>query len=91
MECISHEDLLHIRFLQVLPFCVCVSVCVCVCVHPHLQILSLVGDIPKDFRVGLYRGERVGATLTTIHSSKGVGEPPFFLGASVFFAAKDAM
>lgn len=26
-----------------------------------------------------------------IHSSKAVGEPPFFLGASVFFAIRDAV
>jgi len=26
-----------------------------------------------------------------IHSSKAVGEPPFFLASSVFFAIKDAM
>lgn len=26
-----------------------------------------------------------------IHSSKAVGEPPLFLGASVFFAIKDAI
>lgn len=26
-----------------------------------------------------------------VHSSKAVGEPPFFLGASVFYAIKDAV
>ncbi len=26
-----------------------------------------------------------------IHSSKAIGEPPFFLAATVFFAAKDAV
>lgn len=26
-----------------------------------------------------------------VHSSKAIGEPPFFLGASVFFAIKDAV
>jgi xanthine dehydrogenase/oxidase len=26
-----------------------------------------------------------------VHSSKAVGEPPFFLGCSVFFAIKDAI
>ena len=26
-----------------------------------------------------------------VHSSKAVGEPPFFLGCSVFFAIKDAV
>ena len=26
-----------------------------------------------------------------VHSSKAIGEPPFFLGSSVFFAIKDAV
>ncbi len=29
--------------------------------------------------------------LKTIQSSKGVGEPPLFLGATVFFAIRDAI
>jgi len=45
-------------------------------------------NIPVDFRVGLLPGMR--CDKPTIHSSKAVGEPPLFLGASVFFAIKDA-
>ncbi|KAJ1726090.1 hypothetical protein LPJ61_005428 [Coemansia biformis] len=46
-------------------------------------------DIPRDFRVSLLEG--APNTLKTIFSSKGVGEPPLFLGASVFFALRDAV
>ncbi|CEO95795.1 FAD-binding PCMH-type domain-containing protein [Plasmodiophora brassicae] len=50
-------------------------------------------DIPVDFRVTLHQDESRATTskLTTIYSSKGVGEPPLFLGSSVFFAAKEAV
>ncbi|KAJ2490425.1 hypothetical protein IWW37_003166 [Coemansia sp. RSA 2050] len=47
-------------------------------------------DIPRDFRVELLEGADTSA-LKTIFSSKGVGEPPLFLGASVFFALRDAV
>ncbi|KAJ2445331.1 hypothetical protein GGF42_006034 [Coemansia sp. RSA 2424] len=47
-------------------------------------------DIPRDFRVELLEGVDTSA-LKTIFSSKGVGEPPLFLGASVFFALRDAV
>ncbi|KAJ2691326.1 hypothetical protein IWW39_000011 [Coemansia spiralis] len=47
-------------------------------------------DIPRDFRVDLLEGSDT-SVLRTIFSSKGVGEPPLFLGASVFFALRDAV
>ncbi|GES98695.1 xanthine dehydrogenase [Rhizophagus clarus] len=47
-------------------------------------------DIPQDFRVTTYRDGEY-PNLKTIHSSKGVGEPPLFLGSSVFFAIRDAI
>ncbi|KAG9294304.1 hypothetical protein G9A89_021663 [Geosiphon pyriformis] len=47
-------------------------------------------DIPQDFRVSTLQGVQY-PTLKTIHSSKGVGEPPLFLGASVFYAIRDAI
>ncbi|KAJ2900376.1 hypothetical protein IWW38_000543 [Coemansia aciculifera] len=47
-------------------------------------------DIARDFRVELLEGADTSA-LKTIFSSKGVGEPPLFLGASVFFALRDAV
>ncbi|KAJ1900432.1 hypothetical protein LPJ81_003946, partial [Coemansia sp. IMI 209127] len=47
-------------------------------------------DIPRDFRVSLLEGADT-SMLKTIFSSKGIGEPPLFLGASVFFALRDAV
>ncbi|KAJ1965923.1 hypothetical protein GGI12_000444 [Dipsacomyces acuminosporus] len=46
-------------------------------------------DIPKNFNVSLLEGVDY-SKLKTIFSSKGIGEPPLFLGASVFFALRDA-
>jgi xanthine dehydrogenase/oxidase len=47
-------------------------------------------DIPQVFNVSLLR-EADWPNLGTIASSKGVGEPPLFLGASVAFAIRDAL
>lgn len=47
-------------------------------------------DIPVEFNVNILR-DRTYKHLKTIKSSKGVGEPPLFLGASVFFALRDAV
>lgn len=49
-----------------------------------------IRDIPQRFVVSMYKGSDF-KSLRTIHSSKGVGEPPFFLGASVHFALRDAI
>ena len=45
-------------------------------------------DTPEEFNVELMNGV---SNPFAVHSSKAVGEPPFFLGASVFFAIKDAI
>ncbi len=47
-------------------------------------------DIPQQFNVKILRDKEY-KHLKTIKSSKGVGEPPLFLGASVFFALRDAV
>jgi len=47
-----------------------------------------INDIPIDFRVSLLQN---APNPRAVHSSKAVGEPPFFLAASVFFALKDAV
>lgn len=47
-------------------------------------------DIPQKFNVRLLKDKNY-SHLKTIKSSKGVGEPPLFLGASVFFALRDAV
>ncbi|CAG8519683.1 680_t:CDS:10 [Ambispora gerdemannii] len=39
-------------------------------------------NIPQDFRVSIFQGAQY-SHLKTIHSSKGIGEPPLFLGSSV--------
>ena len=46
------------------------------------------GDIPSEFNVSLLRG---APNPKAVFSSKAVGEPPLFLAASVFFAAKEAI
>ena len=46
-----------------------------------------VADIPLDLRVHLLRDAPCAETPLA-HSSKAVGEPPLFLGASAFFALK---
>ena len=45
-------------------------------------------DIPADFRVSLLSN---APNPEAVVSSKAVGEPPFFLASSVFFAIKDAL
>ena len=49
--------------------------------------IPTANDIPLDLRVTLLRDAPCKRTPQA-HSSKAVGEPPFFLGASVFFALK---
>ncbi|KAL4930430.1 Molybdopterin-binding domain of aldehyde dehydrogenase-domain-containing protein [Aspergillus undulatus] len=47
-------------------------------------------DIPQEFNVSFLQG--VGwKTLRSIQSSKGIGEPPLFLGSTVLFALRDAL
>ncbi|XP_010545582.1 PREDICTED: xanthine dehydrogenase 1 [Tarenaya hassleriana] len=47
-----------------------------------------VNDIPFKFKVSLLKGH---PNVKAIHSSKAVGEPPFFLASAVFFGIKDAI
>jgi xanthine dehydrogenase/oxidase len=47
-----------------------------------------VNDIPIKMHVELFKD---GKNSRAIYSSKGVGEPPLFMGASVFFAIKAAL
>jgi len=55
---------------------------------PSTYKIPSFNDIPLDFRVGLLAGSD---NEGVVHSSKGVGEPPLFLGSSVFFAIRDAI
>lgn len=56
---------------------------------PGTYKIPTANDIPVDFRVTLLRNAPCERT-PMVHSSKAVGEPPFFLGTSVFFALKEA-
>ena len=47
-------------------------------------------DVPQEFNVSFLQGVEWGA-LRSIQSSKGVGEPPLFMGASVLFALREAL
>ena len=55
--------------------------------HAGTYKIPTANDIPLDLRVTLLRDAPCTRTPQA-HSSKAVGEPPFFLGASVFFALK---
>ncbi|KAH7060693.1 Molybdopterin-binding domain of aldehyde dehydrogenase-domain-containing protein [Macrophomina phaseolina] len=53
-------------------------------------------DIPQVFNAAMLRVDAHGRQLTwrhlrSVQSSKGIGEPPLFLGASVFFALREAV
>lgn len=56
---------------------------------PGTYKIPTANDIPIDFRVTLLHNAPNHRT-PLVHSSKAVGEPPFFLGTSVFFALKNA-
>ncbi len=47
-------------------------------------------DIPQQFNVSLLKDVK-WENLRTIQRSRGVGEPPLFMGSSVFFAIRDAL
>lgn len=55
---------------------------------PGTYKIPSTNDIPVDFRVSLLRE---APNPKAVLSSKAVGEPPFFLGASVVFAIKEAI
>ena len=55
---------------------------------PGTYKLPAFNDVPKEFNVRLMSGVD---NKVAVHSSKAVGEPPFFLGAIVFFAIRDAV
>jgi xanthine dehydrogenase/oxidase len=48
------------------------------------------GDIPQEFNVSLLQGVS-WESIRTIQGSKGIGEPPLFLGSTVLFALRDAL
>jgi xanthine dehydrogenase molybdopterin-binding subunit B len=56
---------------------------------PDTYKIPTVNDIPADFRVKILEENPNGAE--TIRRSKAVGEPPFMLAFSTWFAIKDAI
>jgi xanthine dehydrogenase/oxidase len=54
---------------------------------PGTYKIPAFNDVPRDFRIHLFDT----ANKFCVHSSKAVGEPPFFLGTSAFFAIWDAI
>ncbi|XP_059665245.1 xanthine dehydrogenase 1-like isoform X2 [Cornus florida] len=55
---------------------------------PGSYKIPTLNDVPFRFSVSLLKG---APNVKAIHSSKAVGEPPFFLASAVFFAIKDAI
>jgi xanthine dehydrogenase/oxidase len=55
---------------------------------PGTYKIPAFNDVPETFNVSLM--DNVDNPFA-VHSSKAIGEPPFFLGASVFYAIKDAV
>ena len=55
---------------------------------PSTYKIPVASDVPADFRVELFEAPNVA---DTIYKSKAVGEPPFMLALSVFFALRDAI
>ncbi|KAJ6811703.1 xanthine dehydrogenase-like [Iris pallida] len=55
---------------------------------PGTYKIPSMNDIPLNFKVSLLKDV---PNPKAIHSSKAVGEPPFFLASSVLFAIKDAI
>ncbi|RYQ98186.1 hypothetical protein HN873_061830 [Arachis hypogaea] len=55
---------------------------------PGAYKIPSINDVPLKFNVSLLKGH---PNVKAIHSSKAVGEPPFFLASAVFFAIKDAI
>jgi|SRR5690242_21684868 len=53
-------------------------------------------DIPQVFNASMLRTDNEGKPLSwnhlrSVQSSKGIGEPPLFLGSTVFFALREAV
>jgi xanthine dehydrogenase/oxidase len=55
---------------------------------PGTYKIPAFNDVPEVFNVSILED---ADNPFAVHSSKAVGEPPFFLGTSVFYAIKDAV
>lgn len=66
----------------------CLKPGVCFTRGPGTYKIPSFNDTPVDLRVTLVKDS---ANPNAIHSSRAVGEPPFFLGTAAFFAARAAI
>ncbi len=57
---------------------------------PSTYKIPTLGEVPRDFRVALFRRSRAPSTQVIFHS-KGVGEPPLMLALSVREALREAV
>jgi len=55
---------------------------------PGTYKIPAFNDHPEEFNVSLLEDAE---NPVAVHSSKAIGEPPFFLGSTVFYAIKDAV
>src|SRR5690606_37866032 len=55
---------------------------------PGMYKIPSIGDVPLDFRVHLLPN---APNAFAIMRSKAIGEPPLFLGSTVFYATKQAI
>jgi xanthine dehydrogenase/oxidase len=55
---------------------------------PGTYKIPAFNDVPEIFNVSLLEDV---TNPFAVHSSKAIGEPPFFLGATVYYAVKDAI
>mmetsp|Transcript_8455 Transcript_8455/g.24854 ORF Transcript_8455/g.24854 Transcript_8455/m.24854 type:complete len:1474 (-) Transcript_8455:307-4728(-) len=55
---------------------------------PGAYKIPSFNDVPRDFRVHLLQGVK---NRFAVHSSKAVGEPPLYLGFSVYMALREAV
>lgn len=55
---------------------------------PGTYKIPAFNDVPEKFNISLLED---ADNPFAVHSSKAIGEPPFFLGCSVFYAIKDAV
>ncbi|ODN01215.1 Xanthine dehydrogenase/oxidase [Orchesella cincta] len=62
--------------------------CLMITKGPGMYKIPSMGDIPRVFNVSMLRG---APNPKAVYSSKGLGEPPLFLAASIFFAIKEAI
>lgn len=63
---------------------------------PGTYKIPAFADVPQVFNASMLRVDENGEALTwnklrSVQSSKGIGEPPLFLGATVFFALREAV